>query len=156
MRFFGGMRKMAPGMTSCTAREKKDMKTLTGSFALVGILGLGMLSSTAEAGGRIRPGPLYPTRPNYGNYYVAPGLTIKQLAYNTAAMGRAYSQYPAYMFGYNPYPPAVNYGPVYNPYVAYPGMNGVYSGFYNPYLGASVYNNPYNPYGMYGYSYLFQ
>jgi hypothetical protein len=136
------------------------MKSFTRRLALVAvlaILGLGLAVSTASAQRQIRPGPLVRSRPNYGNYYVAPGLTINQLAYNTAVMGRAYSNYPAYMFGYNPYPPTINYVPsYYNPYAGYPGLTSVYSSYYNPYVAAALYSSAYNPYGLYGYSYLYR
>jgi len=74
------------------------------------------------------------------NYYIAPGMTLNQYAYNTATMGRAYSYVPPYAMGYNPYPRVVNYGPSfptitsgYNPYGTY-GLPS-YSGYpaYNLY-----------------------
>jgi hypothetical protein len=142
-----------------TLSGEKIMGTFTRRFVLVAVaavMGLGFLASTAEAGPqrRIRPGPVTPI---YRPYYVAPGLTIDQYAYNTAIMGQAYSNYPAYMFGYNPYPQVVNYGPsYYNPYAGYPNLGSVYSGYYNPYAGASLYNSLYNPYGAYGYNYLYR
>src|SRR5262245_35149762 len=37
---------------------------------------------------------------------------IRQFAFNTALLGRAYQQVPAWVYGYNPYPQAINFGPV--------------------------------------------
>src|SRR5262249_11535587 len=38
---------------------------------------------------------------------------FRQWAYQTSVIGRVYSQYPPWAFGYNPYPSVVNYGPVF-------------------------------------------
>ena len=101
------------------------------------------------------------------NPIVAPGVRLQQAAYNTAVMGRAYSQIPPYILGYNPYPLSVNYGPVFNPYGFRPQFyspygpslygnvvpTGVpYAGGYSPYVaGAPVNPYSYNPYaGGYG------
>jgi hypothetical protein len=76
------------------------------------------------------------------NPYIAPGLTLRQYAYNTAVLGRALSKVPPYALGYNPYPPVVNYGPAYgspylnpylNPYLAVPSYA------YSSYPSASPY-----------------
>jgi hypothetical protein len=77
-------------------------------------------------------GLAYPYRYGVNPYYqIWPGMTINQYAYNTAVLGRAYSTWPPYAFGYNPYPsPVINYGPLYPNYA-----HGAY------------------PYGVYGYSY---
>ena len=138
-------------------------------IALVAVLGSELVSAKAQTGRRLNPtGPtvFYPTRPVNPNWLVAPGVTLRQWAYNTSVLGNAYSTVPPYMFGYNPYPsPVVTYGPSYpalnpywNPYTAYTGYNPylVYATLYNPYLYAASLNNPYNPYGLYGYNYLYQ
>jgi hypothetical protein len=108
------------------------------------------------------------------NPFIAPGVTLGQWAYNTRVVGRALASYPPYLYGYNPYPQVVNYGPVYRtptpmyvgnawwrtpgypPYSLYP-----YAGYtpYSPYLNAgyalpnNYYVNPYplspNPYAGY-------
>src|SRR5207248_9731639 len=71
--------------------------------------------------------PALPVNPNY---YVAPGLTLNQYAYNLSVLGQALSNFPPYALGYNPYPVVANYGPVYNvtPFASNP--------FLNPYAGA--------------------
>lgn len=74
------------------------------------------------------------------NYYIAPGLTINQYAYNMAVLGQGLSYMPPWAFGYNPYPaPVINYRPLFPTYV------------YNPYI--SPYWNPvrYNPYANFAY-----
>jgi hypothetical protein len=47
------------------------------------------------------------------NFYVAPGLTVNQAAYNTARLGNAISHVPPYAMGYNPYVNSVNVSPGY-------------------------------------------
>lgn len=84
------------------------------------------------------------------NYFVAPGLTINQYAYNVAVLGQALSYVPPWAFGYNPYPQVVNYGPVfapryvYNPYIS-PYWNPV---IYNPYANFAFAPYYYNPYAF--------
>jgi len=70
------------------------------------------------------------------NFYIAPGLTLRQHAYNVSVLGRAYSHIPPYMLGYNPYPVVVNYGPV------YPVVPGYYPYVYQPVVTPGV-GNPY-------------
>ena len=86
------------------------------------------------------------------NYYIAPGLSLNQYAYNLAVLGRAYSYWPPYLLGYNPYPQVVNYGPVYPTrlytYPSYiPSYYSPYNYYspytYNPTLQTSLYYNPY-------------
>jgi hypothetical protein len=113
---------------------------------------------TGLAGAQVtgtRPGGrrpiVIPPLPTYNpNYYLPNGMTVSQYAYNVATIGRAYSQVPPYLFGYNPYPsPVVNYGgrytPYYSPYApafvplspaAYPVLPGVgFPNFYtNPFF----------------------
>jgi hypothetical protein len=134
------------------------MTSLTRRFAVVAllaVLGLGLLSTTANA--QFRPNRVGPTfvpnrQPINRNWLVAPGLTIRQWAYNTRKIGQAYSSIPPYLLGYNPYPQVANYGPIYPNYNPY----GLYTGVYNPYLYSGIYSNAYNPYGLYGYNYLYQ
>lgn len=86
----------------------------------------------------ILPQPVNP------NYPIAPGLTLNQFTYNQAMMGRAYSFYPPWVFGYNPYAQFINYGPVVNPYT----MNPYLSAFPNPYANYSYGAYYYNPYTL--------
>src|SRR5262245_17496241 len=46
------------------------------------------------------------------NYFVAPGLTLNQAAYNVRVLGSAYQSVPPYALGYNPYVRSVYYNPV--------------------------------------------
>jgi hypothetical protein len=137
------------------------MATLTRRFAIVAglaVVGLGLLSSEASAQFRVRRVGATPVpfkQPINRNWLVAPGVTLRQAAYNTRVVGRALSSIPPWVYGYNPYPsPFINYG---NPYPFYYGYNpyALYSSVYNPYLTGAAYS-PYNPYGLYGYSYLYQ
>src|SRR5262245_12384771 len=99
---------------------------------------VGALAAAAKAAPPVR-GPVI--MPNYSTginqrWLVGPGLSIQQYAYNTAVLGRAYSQVPPWVYGYNPYPSVVNYGPVYPYYSTTPYP------YYQPY---PVY--PYNQIG---------
>jgi hypothetical protein len=110
-------------------------------IAVVGLLALGLSTTAAHAQ---RPGGRVPSlvglqsalawnRVN-PNYYLPNGMTLNQYAYTMNVLGRAYSAYPPYFYGYNPYPQIINYGPtspVYQPYVPY-----TYTPYYtyNPYL----------------------
>jgi hypothetical protein len=49
---------------------------------------------------------------NNPNYYLPDGRNLNQYAYNISVLGRAYSQIPPYILGYNPYTPTY-YGPIY-------------------------------------------
>lgn len=101
------------------------------------------------------------------NPIIAPGVRLQQYAFNTAVMGQAYRNIPPYALGFNPYPLAVNYGPVFNPYGFRPQFYNPYSpaiygnavptgvpyaGGYSPYVaGAPANPYAYNPYaGGYG------
>jgi len=92
-------------------------------FAMAAILTVfGLASPLASAQQRGFPIGVSPY------FQVAPGLTINQAAYNTALLGRAYSAFPPYAFGYNRYAGAAL---------------GVYG---NP-AAAALYSNPYsNPF----------
>ncbi len=78
-------------------------------------------------------------------FQVRRGLTIQQLAYNTALMGRAYSNFPPYAFGANPYTAPVI--PPVNPYGAAAAAlySNPYAGYANPYT-ASLTSTPYGGY----------
>jgi hypothetical protein len=82
------------------------------------------------------PSPALPVNPNY---WVAPGLTINQYAYNQAVLGQALSNVPPYALGYNPYPAYANFGPVYNVAPLYNPLMNPYAGV----LGVPYYGNPY-------------
>jgi hypothetical protein len=124
-------------------------------FAIAGAAALlvtGVLAATTQAapprfhgrGAVVLPNSAGFVNPNYQIY---PGLSVNQYAYNVATLGRAYSNVPPWVYGYNPYPSVVNYGPVYRSY-----YNPYATSYYNPYLyGYGTYNpyyyNPY--YGLY-------
>ncbi len=70
------------------------------------------------------------TFPVNTNWYVAPGVTTQQYLYNQAVQAQVFNSYPAWAYGYNPYPPTIyqqnyvtppafNY-PVYPSYSTYP------------------------------------
>jgi len=79
---------------------------------VLALVGLVMLALTAEpvraqrSGGR-PTGPALTINPNF---VLPSGQTLPQAAFNTAVLGRAASNIPPYLLGYNPYPP-VNIGP---------------------------------------------
>ena len=68
------------------------------------------------------------------NWLVAPGLTVRQYAYDLSLLG--YSQVPQYMLGFNLYPQYLMYGPVYNgmsPLASYYSLYPTFGyGLYNP------------------------
>lgn len=76
------------------------------------------------------PQPAIPINPNY---WVGPGLTIRQAAYNQAMMNYSMYAYTPYQW-YNPFINQVNFvnpymNPYYNPYGSF-GYGGIYM---NPY-----------------------
>src|SRR5262245_50813710 len=108
------------------------------SFRRVAVLGLAAVALTAVLGASPAQAQVRLMRNPYNynlvnpNYFVAPGLTLNQAAYNVRVLGSAYRSVPPYALGYNPYIRSVNYGPVYPysmPYSYYPS----YSYGYNPY-----------------------
>lgn len=120
---------------------------IAGALTVAAIFGLTNLASAQPLRRPIVVPPLSSYQAPYNpNYYIAPGLTVNQYAYNLATIGRAYQQIPPYVFGYNPYPPMINTAPsyvtpnVYTPYVS-PYMASPYAGVYSGY---------YSPYGLYG------
>src|SRR5436190_4951432 len=97
--------------------------TRFGVAALVGLALLGPVAPQARAQRMINPVNFNNAIPPNPNYYLTPYTTLRQYAFNTAVLGRAFSNIPPYMLGYNPYPP-INIGPSfpintsYNPYAA--------------------------------------
>jgi hypothetical protein len=93
------------------------------------------------------PGPSvqYPFNPNP---YIAPGVRLQQFAYNTAVLGKVYSQVPPYLLGYSPYPGG-GYGQPYNPAAFSPSPYTGYAQPSNPqsygggYSGGGYGGNPY-------------
>jgi hypothetical protein len=116
------------------------------SFGTAALLGLTVGLTLPELAQAQQPGPTFvpvpvPVRqrtpftnlgpfPFIGN--LRSQLELNQSAFNVAMLGRAYSQIPPYLLGYNPYPSPV--------------LSGYGAGAYNPYssgYGASMYGNPY-------------
>jgi hypothetical protein len=64
-------------------------------------------------------------------WFIAPGLTLNQYAANVATLGRAASNIPPYMLGFNPYPQAINTGPNFSPINPF---NPTLSTGFNPYV----------------------
>jgi hypothetical protein len=116
-------------------------------FGITALSGLALIAVTASPAQAQRNRAIvagYGGIPLNPNWLVAPGVTLRQAAYNTRVAGRALASIPPWMYGYNPYPsPVVNYGQMYGP-------SSLYSSPYtNPYVNpyASAYANPYsNPY----------
>jgi hypothetical protein len=114
--------------------------------ALAGVALFGALTP-ARAQPPLYTGRVPPVTPINRNFYVAPGLTLNQWAYNTAVMGRTLAQVPPYALGYNPYPQAVSYGPSF-PTIAPNYMAGYGGGYVGPMLstnglGYGGYGSPY-------------
>src|SRR5262249_46936511 len=127
------------------------MSTLAKRFGVAALV-LGVtLAAVTPVSAQIRP-PNRPTQliPIDPNPYIAPGVRLQQYAYNTAVLGKVYRNIPPYLLGYNPYPLAVNYGPVYNPQIFQPSG---YTPYPTPIYGNVVppgvpYASPgYMPYG---------
>jgi len=78
-----------------------------------------------------------PPPPNLGGYPInpnpilSPGVTLGQAAYNTSVLGRALSNIPPYVLGYNPYLTSAATGPALAPYSIST------TGGFNPYLGGA-------------------
>lgn len=92
----------------------------------------------AQVPWRTLPQPQIPINPNW---WVGPGLTVRQAAYNQAMMNYGTFANTPFQW-YNPFINQVNYAPFYgfNPY-----MNPYFNA-YNPYAGygyGGVYMNPY-------------
>jgi hypothetical protein len=104
----------------------------------------------------INPVNLQNRIPFNSNQFIAPGVTLQNYATSVAVLGRAYSNIPPYLLGYNPYPQTINpYAtlstvPYYNPYAVSPYAASLST---NPYTGGSGYSpgnsgygSPYAPY----------
>jgi hypothetical protein len=115
------------------------------ALAAVSILGLG---STAHAQ-RVRvviPPPVV----RNPNYYLPDGTNLNQYAYNVSVLGKAYSQIPPYILGYNPYQPNY-YGNIY-PLPQYPTapiclppqyVPGSIASYNPAFLNPGYYTNPF-------------
>jgi hypothetical protein len=135
----------------------KRFITRSAIVAVLAVLGLGLFTTNASA-------QVFYRRfqsPQYNNPSFVPtqlqASAFRQWAYQTAVVGRVYSNnYAPWLFGYNPYPP-VNYGPVYQyptypTYPVYPTYPSYPATGYTPYVSpyATPYSNPYvNPYSGY-------
>jgi hypothetical protein len=80
------------------------------------------------------------------NFFIAPGLSLPQATFNTAAFGQALSQVPPYAFGFNTYLQGANINPllssagIANGSLAASGLNGTGSlGNGTSSLGAGIY-----------------
>jgi hypothetical protein len=106
---------------------------LTAALAVVALLGV---VSTADAQGFARRG-IVPIPINTSPSLSMAPQTLGQYAFNTALLGRAYSQVPPYVLGYNPYPQVINSG--LNVNAGYPGGGyGGYPGFGSNYLAGGA------------------
>jgi hypothetical protein len=97
----------------------------------------GVLASTSHAAPpvRLRPLPNSTTLVN-PNWQVAPGLSLRQYAYNQRIIANTYAQYPPWALGYNPYPSPVIYTtPAYSPYYSPYSPYGLSPFYFNPYYG---------------------
>jgi hypothetical protein len=121
------------------------------ALAAVAVLGIALFAPAAQAQYyRARYGRAFPVVQNIYPSFVPTQLqqsALRNWAYNTRVIGNTYASIPPWVFGYNPYPAVVNYGPVMpyypTPYPAYvsPFSYGYSPGYVNPY--ASGYVNPY-------------
>jgi len=120
-------------------------------LALVGLVMLALTAGPVRAQFRSGGRPTGAALTINPNFVMPNGITFPQAAFNTAVIGRAASNIPPYLLGYNPYPP-VNIGPSYpvinpvNPYAL--STLGGYGGGY----GAGLATDPYaSSYGLGGY-----
>ncbi len=122
--------------------------TLLTAAALIAVA---LLAPSAEAQYRPRYGRAFPVVQNYYPPYGPSALqqyALQNWAYNTRVIGQTYASIPPWVYGYNPYPPVINYAsPVYtNPYPVYVSPYSNYTPVpyvppVNPYSGATL--NPY-------------
>jgi hypothetical protein len=101
-------------------------------FGVVVLAAVALLGPLGEPAHAQRIIPRIPNTYSYinPNPYVNPFQTLGQVAYNTAVLGRAASQVPPWLYGYNPYPsPIMNYGPITPPL-----YGGGYGGGFSPAL----------------------
>jgi hypothetical protein len=117
------------------------------ALGLGAVLVVGPSASAQPTTVKLAPSPqrIFPVNPNPE---IAPGVKLAQYAYNTAVLGKVYSQIPPYLLGYNPYPQAVNYGPVYNPSMFNPSMYNPYApSYYGTAAAGSMYGGYSGGYG---------
>src|SRR5262245_53483612 len=88
-----------------------------GTLAVGGLIVL-VLGAPAQGQIRRAPGLGGPVIPSFNPYAINPNpfipgtnQTYRQFAYNTAVLGAAAASIPPWLYGYNPYPQAVNFGP---------------------------------------------
>jgi hypothetical protein len=108
-------------------------RPLVGVALVVAVVMGACPAARAQLRGSFRP-QLNPFLAN-PNFFVAPGLTLNQAAFNIRVLGSAYRSVPPYALGYNPYIHSVNYGTM-SPYMM------PYSSY-----GSPMYSMPYS-YGM--------
>ena len=107
------------------------------ALAAVAVLGLALFAPAAQAQYRVRYGRAFPVVQNIYPAFVPTQLqqsALRNWAYNTRVIGNAYASVPPWVYGYNPYPPVINYTPAYN--------YGYFPGYYYP---------AYPYYGYWGY-----
>src|SRR5262245_16565313 len=92
----------------------RSLVLMAGALVLVGVLASTSQAQPIRSGIRVGGSTANWVNPNP---YIGNGLRLNQAAYNIRVLGSAYASVPPYVYGYNPYPQVVNYGPVY-PYVA--------------------------------------
>jgi hypothetical protein len=131
--------------------------------AALALAGLALTASPAwaqrqpvfrQAPGRMGTGVIYSLNPYAVNpYQYIPGTTTtyQQYAYNQALLARAYTSFPPWYYGYNPYPSVVNIGPSF-PTIR-PTYTPYYGSVYNPYGAYGLTASAYNPYLIGGYGY---
>lgn len=108
------------------------------AIAAAALLVVGVATSDSQAQIRVMPNSQSLVNPYYR---VAPGLPLNQAAYNIRTLGRAYSNVPPWLYGYNPYPPVI----------VTPYATPVYS-YYPNYTYPTMPVLPYNYYGVNPYS----
>jgi hypothetical protein len=131
---------------------------LVAGLALAGVV---LFANPASAQYRPVSGRAFPVVQNIYPAFAPTQLqqaAFRQWNYNVRVIGRTYRQVPPWLFGYNPYPQVVNYGPVYRyptypvyptypTYPTYPVYPVYSSASFSPYnVYASPYGLPSNPY----------
>ncbi len=115
------------------ASTKRFHLFLLAGAALLGSLPGSLQAQVPLANRRVAamPGFVAPVNPNF---QIAPNLSLRQAAYNTAVLGRASGQIPPWMFGYNPaLASGLNPLGTGNPY-----LMGGYPGGIPPYAGSAL------------------
>jgi hypothetical protein len=135
--------------------------------AVLAVAGVAFLASSAQAQTRpVVSGRAFPSVQSIYQPFIPTQLqqsAFRQYNRDLRVIGRTYSRLPPWLFGYNPYPQVINYGPVYRapvypvPYYPYyppypvggyaPGYAAGYEGGYvSPYLTPYAARVPVNPY----------